>query len=338
MKIINLLILGILFSFSSFANGDYPHAYGAYVEINYDDKHAPVRPEGSGHEAVTDKYGRLVVQEGDFTAQSEIMPWSSWWYPRFEKTLFEDNGRNNLSPLSKYDRFARKSGQRRANARSYEEENIYKDRAVDWSGLCDAWALASIMEEEPKKSVRKKGILFNVRDLKSLLIKSYEKTDLKGHFGQRNDGAWDHHYEDVYPDQFHKFFQVELFKRKMPFIMDYDAGVQVWNVPVYKVKTKIKRDPRRNNIVNVKTFVWYASPFIEDHNFVGIRSIMKFYDYNLFGRWTRRGFEVNGGQWMESARRDHPDFLIARPDSVKRGSFNKELQVDIIDKILKGRR
>ncbi|RLA64429.1 MAG: hypothetical protein DRQ88_03720 [Epsilonproteobacteria bacterium] len=336
MRKFNLLFLILLASTSVFASNDYPHAYGEYVEINYDDKHAPVRPVGSGHEAVTERYGKLIVTEGDFTAESDNKPWSSWWYPRYEKTLFEDKGRNDLSTLSKYDRFARKSGQRRSNARNYEEQNLYTERAVDWAGLCDAWALASIMAEEPVRSVRKKGITFTVKDLKALVIKTYSKTNLKGHFGQRNNGAWDDHYEDIYPDQFHKFFQVELFEKRKPFIIDYDAGMQVWNVPVFKVKTKITADPQRDNMVNVKTFIWYASPFVKDLNFVGIRPITKIYKYKLFGRWTRQGFEVSGGQWMKESRRDHPDFVMAKPDRIKRGSFNKELQADIVDKILKG--
>ena len=338
MRIINFLILGLLLSSSTFASLDYPHAYGNYVEINYDDKHAPIRPTDSGHEAVTEKYGKLIVEEGDFTAEADFKPWSSWWFPKFEKTMFEDKGRNNLSPLSKYDRFARKSGQRRADARNFEEKNLYQDRAPLWVGLCDAWALASIMEVEPKRPVRKKGIYFEVKDLKALLIKTYAKTDFKGHFGQRNNGQWDDHYEDIYPDQFHKFFQAQLFRKGKPFLMDYEAGVEVWNVPVFKVKTKITADPNRNNVVNVKTFVWYASPFVQEMAFVGIKPVIKIYDYQLFGRWTRRGFEVNGGQWMKQSRRDHPDFVMVKPSEVERGSFNKELQIDMVDKILKGSR
>jgi len=338
MKIIKMLILGLVISNYAFGFDDYPHAYGEYVEINYDDKHAPIRPEGSEHEGVTEKYGKLIVTEGDFTAESDTKPWSSWWFPRFEKTLFEDQGRNKLSTLSKYDRFARKSGQRRADARNYEENNLYQENSALWVGLCDAWALASIMEEEPVRSVRKKGIHFNVKDLKGLLIKTYGKTDFKGHFGQRNDARWDHHYEDIFPDQFHKFFQVEMFKKKKPFLMDYDAGVEVWNVPVFKVKTKISADPQRNNVVVVKTFVWYASPFVREVAFVGIKPITKIYDYELHGRWTRRGFEVYGGQWIKQSRRDHPDFVMAKPSEVERGSFNKELDIDIVDKILKGSR
>ena len=73
-------------------------------------------------------------------------------------------------------------------------------------------------------------------------------------------------------------------------------------------------------------------------DFVGIKAITKIYDYKLFGRWTRRGFEVNGGQWIEQSRRDHPDFVMAKPSEVERGSFNKEIDVDIVDKILKGSR
>jgi hypothetical protein len=338
MKKINYLILALIFPLLTIAHDDHSNSYGDFMETHSYDKHAPVRVSGNEHEDVTNKYGKLIVREGDFKAESEKKPWAGWWYPKYEKTLFEDKGRNNLSTLSKYDRYARKSGQRRASSRNYEEQNLYQEDAIDWVGHCDAWALASIMEDEPTRSVRKKGITFTVKDLKALLIKSYAKTDLKGHFGQRNNGRWDDHFEDIYPDQFHKFFQVEMFKRGKMFLMDYDATIEVWNVPVYKVKTKIKKDPVRKNVVIVKTYLWYPSPRVKDLNFVGLEPITKIFHYELFGQWTRRGFEVYGGQWIKSSRLDHPDFVMAVPDKIKRGSWNKELDIDIIDKILKGSR
>ena len=122
--------------------------------------------------------------------------------------------------------------------------------------------MASVMEKEPVREVVLKGVQFRIQDLKALLIKSYELSNIKEYFGQRNDAHWDSVHEDIYPEQFHRFVQVELFQKKLPFLMDIDAGYQIWNVPVYKLQTKIVKDAKDPEIVHVSTWAHFASPFV----------------------------------------------------------------------------
>ena len=203
--------------------------------------------------------GNWLLKKENFPTESIKKPWSSWWYPLWERNTFERTD-GALSTLEQYDRIAEYyTGEEYFSARTHEEK-FYRQRASDWEGMCDAWALASILENEPKRAVRVDDITLRIRDLKFLLFKTYEKPQKYAFFGQRNNAEYDSVYEDIYPEEMHRFLQEELFKKKKAFIMDYDAGIQVWNVPVYKAKTIIKKDPNRPKVVKVKTYLYYASP------------------------------------------------------------------------------
>lgn len=342
MKIKSLLAFALL-SLSAFAFADYlpdyNYNYGEYVEQLFSfDKAEPVRPMGIPFTTAVEKYGKAEVEIGDFNVEAKQKPWSSWWFPSFDKLLFEDKD-GDLSPLSKYDVFARKSFRKKTDARNFEEKNLYDPRAVGWAGLCDAWSMAAILEKEPVRQVTKNGITFNIVDLKGLLLKTYEGVAITEVYGQRNNAQWDSVYEDIYPEQFHRFLQVEIYEKKNAFIMDYDAGIQVWNVPVYKSKMKITKDEQNPNMVHVRTFLFFPSQFIEDYNFIGTKELYKSYTYDLYGSWNRAGkFVVDYGLWTESSKWDHPDYFLAIPKEVVRKSHNTEINPEIVDEILKGSR
>ncbi len=342
MKLKSLLALFLL-SYQVIATEnylpEYNYNYGEYIEqLFYLDKAEPVRPMGIPFTAAVAKYGKAVVEIGDFNVEATQKPWSSWWYPSFDKLLFEDNERS-LSPLSKYDLYAKKSFRRKTGARDFEEQNIYDPRATEWSGLCDAWSMAAILEKEPIKPVTKNGITFNIVDLKGLLLKTYEGAYLTDVFGQRNNAQWDSVYEDIYPEQFHRFLQIEIYQNKNAFIMDYDAGFQVWNVPVYKAKMKITKDAQNPNMVHVRTYLSFPSQFLEDYNFTGTKEILKSYTYDLYGNWDGAGkFVVDYGLWTESSRWDHPDYLLTVPKELAQKSRNTEIDPKIVNAILEGSR
>ena len=318
---------------------EYNYNYGEYVEQLFSfEKSEPIRPMGIPFTAVVAKYGKAVVELGDFNVEANQKPWSSWWYPSFEKLLFEDQDRN-LSPLSKYDIFTKKYARKQTDARGFEEKNIYDSRAAGWAGLCDAWSMAAILEKEPVKPVKKYGIVFNIVDLKGLLLKTYEGAALTEVYGQRNNAQWDSVYEDIYPEQFHRFLQKEIYEKKNAFIMDYDAGFQVWNVPVYEAKMKVTKDQQNPNMVHVRTYLSFPSQFIDDYNFTGTQKVLKSYTYDLYGSWNNQGkFVADYGLWTESSRWDHPDYVIAVPQKLDRKSRNTEIDPEIVDAILEGSR
>jgi hypothetical protein len=340
LRQIFISIILLLASPLGFSSTDAFYNFGEYMELVPNiDGNKPNRPEGIPFTRGLSKYGKLIIQEGVFSVIAKKIPWSGWWYPIHDRRLFEGN--EEISTLERFDQYIMKNNPQAESSRDYEENEIYEPQSGGWAGLCHAWALASIMEDEPKNEVVKKGIKFRIEDLKGLLIKTYEKSYPTETFGQRNNADWDSVYEDIYPEEFHTVLKNELFEKRTPFLMDFDPGFQVWNVPVYKAKIIVKKDLNNENIVQVKTVVTTASPYIEDINFVGTSTLTFIYMYDFYGHWDDGGnFHVDYGLWVKrghtDSRKRHPDFLIIRPKSVERKSANKFITPMVVDEILKG--
>ncbi|MRG93897.1 hypothetical protein [Polyangium spumosum] len=272
------------------------------------------------------------VEKGERTAEVSRKPWSSWWYPLWEDTLFQ--GKNEeLSTLEKYDAWAAKFANTRTAAAAYERKELYQPRAASWSGLCDAWALASILEPEPTRSVKHGEITFTVADQKALLLKTYEKVPPLKLVGSRFDGEWDDVYEDVLPHELHGIIETELIGRKRAFIIDNDAGPEVWNEPAWKVITRIERDADDEEVAHVRTWLFLASPHVEDKDFVGMIEDTREYTYDLQGKWQGERFGVSSSAWTDRSQWDHPDYAIVVPDRIPRGSHNPHIRAQFVDRI-----
>ena len=311
--------------------------------------------------AVTHDYGATVISTRDFPFRSAVAaapkkPWSAWWYPKKEDFIFRDRADNTLSPLTKYDKVRLQKHQDSGletpapeSAVEFERKN-FDPHALAWEGLCDAWAFSSIYQQEPRKPVTfyadGKEITFTVADMKALLLKTYEAVDdtsLK-YYGQRFTGderGWI--YPDIFPDQFHRFIEVQLIENNRPFIMDHDAGPQVWNVPVYKVNYLMENVPGQPDSVFVTTWIYYASSTrANEKDFIGTKEVVREYQYMLEGKRDAAGnLVVNSGHWMKNSnsgdsRKDHPDYVIQLPDSsqLTRKSVNPEIDPKLVDEIL----
>jgi hypothetical protein len=278
----------------------------------------------------------------------EKFAWSSWWYPKSSSLLFEGAAGEGPSTLAKYDEF-RKSYQLSAGSATAFERAGFNPRSLSWEGLCDAWALASILSPEPKRSARfqvgSQVVTFSVADMKALILKTYEGVDdsaLK-YYGQKfmgNEKSWI--YPDIFPEQFHRFVEVQIMQKREPFIMDHDAGVEVWNVPVYKANynlTAVADDP---DAVMVTMWLYSAEQAkLEERNFVGTREAVREYNYVLKGtRDTAGNLQATSGYWTKGAsgvdsRKSHPDYLarVVEPKQITRKSWNSEIQKDVVDKI-----
>lgn len=273
------------------------------------------------------------IIEGERSAEAAKKPWSSWWYPIWQDTLFKGES-GELSTLEKYDAFALEFAQRRTTAATYERTNIYDPRAASWAGLCDAWAIASILEREPTHSIRRGQLTFQVGDLKALLLKTYEKISTLSIVGARFNGEWNDEYADVNPRDLHRVIEEELIGKRRPFIIDEDAGPEVWNEPAWKVITKVERVAGKPRIARVRTYLFLASPHVEDRHFVGTQEDSREYTYDLEGEWKGNLFGVVSGKWTDRSQWDHPDYAIVLPERVKRGSFNPQIDPAIVDRIL----
>lgn len=286
---------------------------------------------------VTAAYGPLVIREGRYDAESPRKPWSAWWLPRNSKYLFEGSN-GNPSPLEKYDQYARKKHNRATEAAKYEKKELYDEYAIVWEGACHAWATASLIEKEPIQPVEREGIKFSVGDQKALLVKSYENTKGKVEYGQRFNGTRGNRYEDIFPDQFHRFVQVEMFEKKKPFILDKDAGIAVWNTPVWSASFTIQKSSADPNRMHVRAELMGADPWVQP-DFVGTRPILLTYYYDLIGFEGANGeFFVDYGEWKSVGGVDstlmHPDYVIAVPDAAEHMSRNSHLHNELIKEII----
>lgn len=286
---------------------------------------------GDSYNVVTDKYGALTVEQGIANYKSSIIPWSSWWYPYNQRTLFSrDDGER--STLWKYDQFVEKRHDRFTEAQLVEEREVYDPNEVAWAGLCHAWSVASVLHAEPTNTTIKEGVHFEVSDQKALLLKSYEKVANLEIFGERYNGNSNDEYADIYPDQFHRLVQTHLRDLKKPFIMDYDPSFPVWSVPVYEARFEIEKVDGTTALVTA--WMTIASPFVSSPEFVGTKKVFKVYSYHLTGNWVGNTLNVTGGEWIGESRQDHPDYLIGYPDKAVRASMNREIDSSIVDEIV----
>lgn len=313
--------------------------------------------------AVTSEFGFTVIKNKKFPFRSEVavadvLPWSSWWFPKRDPSFFDDSKAegsddyNNLSTLTKFDLIKQAHFGGRGSAADYEKQS-YNREALSWEGLCDAWAIASISSPEPKRNVTLSlkdnsgtKITFDIKDLKGLLLKTFEAVDDSSfkYYGQKFTGqesSWI--YPDIFPEQFHRFLEVQLFEKHKAFIMDTDQGTEMWNAPVFKanyVMTEVSNEP---NSVFVRTWVYMADSIKSgDKSFVGTKEVIREYNYVLKGFRNDKGeLIINLGYWTtgptgQNSRHDHPDFIIVPPEPSKivRKSWNPEINTEIVDKIL----
>jgi len=273
------------------------------------------------------------VKSGERTGEAARKPWSSWWYPLWQDTLFK--GQNGeMSTLEKYDAWNTAFGGVATTAADYERTELYDPRAASWSGLCDAWALASILQGEPTTPVLRGNITFTVGDQKALLLKTYEKVAKLGLIGTRFNGEWNDVYADVYPQDLHRVIEEELLGKRRAFIIDEDAGPEVWNEPAWKVITRVVRDAKDEHLAHVRTWLFLASPHVDDRNYVGTVDDTREYTYDLKGSWEGDRFEVTGGAWTDRSQWDHPDYAILVPDNLERGSLNPQIKPELVDRIV----
>jgi len=312
---------------------------------------------------ITTEQGKTIIKEQQYPIKSGVAiaktkPWSSWWFPAKEDYLFADSRIRYSSPLSKYDAYTQKyldedDIERSSNTAVSFERKIFNPNALPWEGLCDAWAIAAIASPEPLKSVKVKSrmkdenITFSVGDLKALILKTYEGTDDLGlkYYGQKFTGNFDGWiYPDLFPEQFHRFIEVQLFKNKEPFIMDHDPGPEVWNVPVFKANYIIDKIPGKPDSLFVRTWLYSAESVQRDKiDFVGTKEAVREYNYVLEGDRNSNGdLVIHRGYWVVGpdgvdSRRDHPDYVIRIPDIKKliRKSWNPAIKVKAVDELVR---
>ncbi|KAF4044099.1 Transglutaminase elicitor [Phytophthora infestans] len=116
-----------------------------------------------------------------------------------------------------------------------------------WYGICDAWAPASIFEQEPNCPVTFNGVTFQPMDVKALVTDVYDNVNVSAVYaGERYYGTddsideygshTDYTYRDLNPGLLHIVATNLSGLLKKTFIIDRDAGAEVWNQPVVSFK------------------------------------------------------------------------------------------------------
>ncbi|MBF0367110.1 MAG: hypothetical protein HQK50_16160 [Oligoflexia bacterium] len=128
-----------------------------------------------------------------------------------------------------------------------------------------------------------------------------------------------------------------LFNKKLPLIIDIDAGIEVWNAPIWYAKVVIAKDSSSANIVHVTADLYVGSDKVA-YNFRGLKSDWRRYTYDLKGSRMADGqLLVDEGKWTGHSRSEHPDYVRVRPSQpIIRASFNEKIDPKMVDLILQG--
>lgn len=223
-------------------------------------------------QAEQDEWNLARLEANYSSGIAEKVPWVGYWWPYNSNGIASGRfNRSGISPAKKIDRLFSSGGE----AVEWEYYNHGRGRpgVNRWWGHCNGWAVASILEEEPREGVTVDGTFFTVSDRKALLSE-YWAENASEFFGDRVYGANDYSsaaFWDVVPAQFHIVLANVLGREGKSFAIDRYTGVQVWNQPLVAYRTFPIRprdylgpDPRYPNIfrVNVTTTIWWANDML----------------------------------------------------------------------------
>uniref|UniRef100_M4BQC3 Transglutaminase elicitor n=1 Tax=Hyaloperonospora arabidopsidis (strain Emoy2) TaxID=559515 RepID=M4BQC3_HYAAE len=210
-----------------------------------------------------------------------------------------------------------------------------------WTGICHAWCPAAILEEEPRCPVTYNGVVFYPVDIKALLTvfydgsrvpiiyagaRYYKQTDSKDKYGRHTNVA----YRDINPGIFHIATANIVGISRESYVVDKEAGREVWNQPVrgYKVYDQIDLtlEEAAQYFYGLETYPWNAAAkslayinmrlswideSYEDGSLVMSGRVDNFTsgaDYTYLLELDGEG-NIIGGEWVYESHDNHPDFI-----------------------------
>ncbi|OWZ04518.1 hypothetical protein PHMEG_00023564 [Phytophthora megakarya] len=210
-----------------------------------------------------------------------------------------------------------------------------------WYGICHAWAVAAIFEKEPNCPATYNGVTFQPMDIKALITDVYEGANISTVFtGSRYNGYndsideygshTDYSYRDLNPGFFHIASANLLGLLNTTFIIDRDAGIEVWNQPVvgFEVYEQINMTTAQaaQEFYHLDEYVWnrnatsiayiksQLSWVNETYTNGGLVASGLNENFTVGTNYTyllelNEYEEIIGGEWLYESNDKHPDFL-----------------------------
>jgi hypothetical protein len=262
-----------------------------------------------------------------YNAQASGTPWAAYWYPKRTRFMYEAGD----APLRKLDNWLANQG-KESRIVGWEEDN-FDIAAAEWEGLCDAWAMASVMTLEPKKDVTIDGINFTPSDLKALTIKYFEGYKPKV-YGRRYQGlaATDGLIQDLRPEAFHRLVEEYIGNRKQPIIIDEDPGPEIWSKPVFRMAINIMKDPNKPQALLVKAYPWMIRQrAVVDNSPTSLAMDLAAptYEYRLYYDATTAAdgrLKIIAGEWLSASLNFHPDMVFLPQGQDNKDQINPEFR------------
>ncbi|MBI3922001.1 MAG: Ig-like domain-containing protein, partial [Armatimonadetes bacterium] len=310
-----------------------PHTFGGtadgtyYVEVEVggNDPANPAKPGWycahlyrNNGEVKDFTVGATFVQMG----RCSKVPWAGWYWPygdALNPNLYDAGG-----PYDKYDQYVQAKTATNPGLRSDEAAShtiLPGALNYSWTGHCDAWAAAAIVESEPRQPRTKEGINFGVGDLKGLLtgIHFGEGPLIQGQqwLGPRYDDNPGDDPFDPPPYEFQNFIAKWIRGSGRAVVMDMDPLKEVWSHPLWKYEAKMVARSRDKMTVDVTCGLHYvAEPTNpidpnylmndppESDRYVEMKSLDYWLHYN-------QSYWPDGGAWKPRVPgvAENPDFL-----------------------------
>jgi hypothetical protein len=142
-----------------------------------------------------------------------------------------------------------------------------------------------------------------IGDQKGMLTACHT-DDIAQHYGVRFHGEPGEDLQDIYPDELWRVLRLYIKERGVPIIVDTEAGVQVWNYPVYAYRVRY-RPMDASNRCFAEMSLWMADDSVPP-DIIGVQVSKQTYYFTF---QLQGGSAVLGsGRWYGPSIGDHPDF------------------------------
>ena len=257
----------------------------------------------------------------------EKQPWNAYWWPYKRGGITRRwISENEPSPIEKMDQVT-------GHAQQGIDWEIQKHPAnVDWGGQCDGYAIASVLEPEPRFPVLQNGVCFASGDVQGLLGAIYmgdmtgQRVDVLGRdaFDGKREGS------DLTPALFHIALTNIMGREGQGLYMDIGKHGEIYNKPIASYSLKIKQYGDRLEVTTTLQIVrYFTEPSITAKDAKLVTAPMTLtYELEL----DSYGFiRTDRGEWTGASTDNHPSSMkIPRGSPVKLSTNNPFIDIDLV--------